>query len=440
MLIGASLSCGGLAAIEMGGACRSQNDCGEGSRCEAGQCAPSGLEPSGAAASGGRGGVGGVGAGTAGSEGTASGGAASGGTTGLGGAAGGAASEGSSSAGATGSPNGSSPGALEPDYPLLPIALPGATALASDPVRDRIYVAVGAGPHDFADSIVSFDPDEGSIVASVVTGGNPTSLAISDDGTTLWVGLHDRSSLLALDVSGEVPVIGTEYALPPSELPPYPLAAGPMVVLPGTTSSVAVSLHFDGVTPSLAGVVVLDEGVPRPRRLPSHTGASRLTLGPEGYLLGYNNLSTGFEMFTIAVSPEGLTQTAHQDLIAGFSTDIVYEDTWLFGTDGAVVRVTSPEYPLPLAALPVTGAIFPDMTVNVVWVLQAPQTEGDVTPVSLVLVSLPSRVVVDTNRYGSRLLAPRHFVRSTGGVFAFIADRLLGDGSLRESGVHWMRP
>lgn len=67
-----------------------------------------------------------------------------------------------------------------------------------------------------------------------------------------------------------------------------------MVLLPGTTSSLAVTLHIDNLSPSLVGVVLLDDGIPRPARLPGHTGASRLTGGPNGYLFGFNNLRGGF--------------------------------------------------------------------------------------------------------------------------------------------------
>jgi hypothetical protein len=327
-----------------------------------------------------------------------------------------------------------------PSAPLLPRTLTGATAIVSDPVRERFYVAVGANVLRSENSIVTLEPSSGAVLSEVPVSATPDSLAISDDGTTLWVGLHDASTVLKVDLSGEVPVPLVEYALPPTDAPPYPLAAGPMVVLPGTTSSLAVSLHYDGLSPSLAGVVVLDEGVARPLRLPSHTGASRLTRGPDGYLLGFNNLHTGFGVYTISVSADGLTQTEHANLVAGFDTDIVFDSGLLFGTDGAVISFSSPEFPLPLGRLPVTGQVFPHLATDAAWVLQEADPQAEATRVSLVLVQLATREVFGRTDFGTLVRRPRHFIRSANGVFAFIADPADATGFELDSGVHWMRP
>jgi hypothetical protein len=345
---------------------------------------------------------------------------------------------GAPSAGSGGSSG--APPVATPSAPLLPRALPGATAIVSDPVRERFYVAVGADAPSLANSIVTLDPSSGTVLSEVSVWASPDRLAISDDGTTLWAGLHDASTVLKVDLSGEVPLPVVEYALPPTDSPAYPHAAGPMVVLPGTTSSLAVSLHYDGLSPSLAGVVVLDEGVARPLRLPSHTGASRLTRGPEGYLLGFNNLHTGFGVYTITVSDDGLTQTEHANLVAGFDTDIVFDRGVLFGTDGAVISFSSPEFPLPLGPLPVTGQVFPHLATDAAWVLQEVDPQAEATRVSLVLVQLATRQVFDRTDFGTPVRAPRHFIRSANGVFAFIADSVDATGFELESGVYWMRP
>lgn len=361
------------------------------------------------------------------------------GNAGVGGASGESAPGGEAGSPASGGSSGAPPLIEPPSYPLLPRALPGATTIVSDPLRDRLYVAIGADAPAYASSVVAFDPSAGVVSAVLPVGATPDSLAVSDDGTTLWVGLHDSSSVLKADVSGDVPVAVVQYALPPSDSPPYPHHAGPMVVLPGTTSSLAVSLHYDGLSPSLAGVVVLDEGVARPRRLPSHTGASRLTRGPDGFLFGFNNLHGGFGLYSISVDSDGLAQTEHLNLVSGFDTDIVSDRGMLFATDGAIIGLGNPEYPIPLGQLPVAGQVFPDVVVNVVWVLQGPTSEYDPTPPALILVNLPTLEVIDTNYYGTPTVRPRHFVRSRSGVFAYVADYFDDEAGVA-SGIHWMRP
>lgn len=452
LLGAAALACGGRAALDDveseggGGGVAGQRPEQQPPTDSTGDCRPdtcagpmrpsygtgaAGAPVSGSAGSGSTSGLGGIGFGNGGF-----GGSGFAGSIGTGAPAGGTASGGSA-------PTGGSAGApplQPPSGPLLPLALRGATTMVSDPVRSRLYVAIGSGARAYSSSIVTFDPDAGAVIADLPVTVNPDALAISDDGSTLWVGLHESSSVLKVDTSGDVPLAVAEYALPPTDFPPYPHHAGPMVVLPGTSSSLAVSLHYDALSPSLAGVVVLDDGIPRPQRLPSHTGASRLTNGPDGYLLGFNNLHTGFGVYSISVSGDGLTQTEHPNLIAGFTTDIVYESGLLFGTDGAVISLDFPESPFLLGRLPVLGQVFPDVAAGVVWVLGAPELPYEASSPTLTLVNLSTLEAIYTTVYGSPVVAPRHLVRSASGVFAFIADSYDADGYTLESGAYWMRP
>jgi hypothetical protein len=48
--------------------------------------------------------------------------------------------------------------------------------------------------------------------------------------------------------------------------------------------------------------------------------------------------------------------------------------------------------------------------------------------------------VFDRTDFGTPVRAPRHFIRSANGVFAFIADSPRDTGFDPESGVYWMRP
>ncbi len=204
---------------------------------------------------------------------------------------------------------------VDPEFPSLSRYLPGATALVSDPLRTRFYVAMGTSAPSFPDSIVTFDAALAHVIGTISVGANPDTLAISDDGTTLWAGLHDNSSLVKLDVQGDTPVLLAAHPLPalaPEEFAPRPHVAGPMVVLPGTTSSLAVTLHIDNLSPSLVGVVVLDDGVPRPARVPGGRGPARLTRGPNPYLMGFNNMDGAFGVYTIEVTADGLHEAEHR--------------------------------------------------------------------------------------------------------------------------------
>src|SRR5213075_494442 len=92
-----------------------------------------------------------------------------------------------------------------------------------------------------------------------------------------------------VDLASGSPLPGEQFSLPTGQFGDLAFA-GPMVVLPGTTGSVGLSLHYPDLSPSYAGTAIVDDGVARPEQTPGHTGAARLTGGPAGWLFGFNNL------------------------------------------------------------------------------------------------------------------------------------------------------
>jgi hypothetical protein len=231
-----------------------------------------------------------------------------------------------------------------------------ASAIIGDPARRILYAVVPGSSARYANRLVTIDADTGEVAHDVPVGSEPSALALSDDGSVLWVGLAGALTVRAVDLTGPVPVQGSQYSLPAGS---EGAEAGPMVVLPGSPRSLAVSLHRPNLSPSLAGVAVLDDGVARPTLAPGHTGASRLTQGPAGYLFGYNNLHTGFGFYTLTVSSTGLTQREFAGLVAGFTADIVYGHGYVYATSGVVLDVTDPLAPRRAGTFPVAGSVLP---------------------------------------------------------------------------------
>jgi hypothetical protein len=472
LLAALCVSCGSRAALEGPLGCELDSECEGNGVCRLGNCVSSTSFPSGGAAGAPAGiqlppvtpsqggsspagvgqcsgagscsepiGNGGTGSGGTGSGGAGTGGA--GGTIGTGFIPTGGTSSGGGAGGSVGSSGsgGTDVVTLPPlDQPTIYRRLPGATAIVASPTRDVIYVAVGPSGGDYADSIIVLDPISAEYIGGVRVGPNPDRLAISDDGTTLWAALHDRSSVLEIDVSSDV-VSLDEYVLPEGDFAPRAHAAGPMVLLPGTTDSLAVTLHVDDLSPSLVGVVLLDRGVARPTRLPGHTGASRLTRGPSGYLFGYNNLHGGFGFYVIDVSPEGLHQTEYSNLISGFETDITYADGFVFSTAGDVIDVREPAFPYHAGRLPYAGPVYPEVSAGNAWILSGAESHAYPADLQFAWVDLRTFQPRATALIGSEILMPRNLIRSNGGVFAFIADdpEQTETGFEFDSGVYLMR-
>ncbi len=348
--------------------------------------------------------------------------------------AGGASPGGSSGAG------GSEPAPIDLGDLTLSERLPGTKAVIGDPLRDRLYAVLHASAAQFPNSLVTLDPVTGTVIDDVPVGSDPDTLALSNDGSTLWVGLRGALAVRKVDLTGDVPVPGEQFTLPRGDFGDL-AAAGPIVVLPGTTSSLAISLHRYDVSPSFAGLVLLDDGVARAPAGSGHTGASRLTAGPSGYLFGFNNLHTGFGLYSIAITPSGLSQAEHQGLVAGFDTDIVYADGLLFATSGEVVDVSAPSAPVRAGRLPAAGALYPDVAAGQVWVVSGTSyySYDQAAVGKLTQLDLETFTVKASSELGTEFQAPRQLVRSASGVFAFIADELSASYLTGETSLYLVR-
>ncbi len=284
-------------------------------------------------------GVGGAGSSSSGAGTTSSAGSSSGGTGG------------SSSSSATSSTASTGSGAP----PVEPIVLDvEARHLIADPAQGVFYATVGGAAAQYANSLVTIDPS-GVVLGSVFVGSDPWTMALSDDQSTLWVSLRGSYEIRRVDLSSGVQVRMEEHALPPDAWGDLAYA-GPMVALPNTTKSLGISLHREGVSPSYAGTIIVDDGVARAVKTAGHTGASRLTAGPDGWLFGFNNLHTGFGFYPLSVTASGVTSTEFDDLVSGFSTDITFAGDRVFATSGEVVDVSVPSAPTKAGTFAYSGA------------------------------------------------------------------------------------
>lgn len=196
---------------------------------------------------------------------------------------------------------------------------------------ERIYVSVIAAETSHGNGLARIDPMTGTIEASVFVGSDPVRIGIADDGRSVYVGLDGANAVRLVDVPSFTP--GRQWALPAGE------SAGDIEVAPGQPDVVVVSRHRYGFSPSLEGVTVYDGGTPRQVSAPGHTGGSRLAfLESPDTIFGYNNLSTGYNFFTIGIDGDG---ARHLDdtrgLIEGFYTDIEGAAGRIYGTDGSII-------------------------------------------------------------------------------------------------------
>ena len=229
--------------------------------------------------------------------------------------------------------------------------------IAYDRTRGTIWVSVPGSHPQRGNTVTPIDPTTGTIGTSIAVGSEPGKLAISDDGQYLYVSLDGANAVRRVDLATlsagiqfEVRAVGWGTAF----------RAEDMEVLPGLPGSLAVSAMNVNSSPRHLGVILFDDGVPRPTTTQGHTGSNRITrLTSAARLFGYNNETTEFGVRTIAVTASGLVEeTVRGGVMGGFSQDIEFDGGLVYATNGALI---DPETISLLGAFPTGGLVEPDV-------------------------------------------------------------------------------
>jgi len=225
-----------------------------------------------------------------------------------------------------------------------------------DPVRDRLYLTTTGSAAANPNSVITVDPATGAVVASIWVGSQPSVLALSDDASTLWVGLGGLAAIRKISLSSVgAPVLGPlcRFSLDQNKLD-Y-LRPEAMVVLPGAPQSVVVvrsSTWPDDIT-------VFDDCVARPTQVAhTNTAPPLIFLGPPGYLFGLNGTSNAIA--ALSVDSSGITR---QDITGLIGTETqnsgFYRNGRIYVSGGEVVDVSNLASPSRAGAFAFQGPIAP---------------------------------------------------------------------------------
>lgn len=219
----------------------------------------------------------------------------------------------------------------------VPVVAPaGAKDLAYDRVRGKILATVQGNASSNGNSIISIDPETGEITDAIFAGSNPSQMAMSPEGRYVYVGLDGSSAAVRVDLESrlaEAPFsLGAD-----SFFGPY--VAEDLEVMPGQPDTVAISRYARGVSPRHQGVAIYRNGEALVAKTPTHTGPNRIEFSNSGETLyGYNNETTGFGFYEMAVDGSGVRVVSTAgSLISGFGVDIVHEKGRIYATTGVVV-------------------------------------------------------------------------------------------------------
>jgi Abnormal spindle-like microcephaly-assoc'd, ASPM-SPD-2-Hydin/Beta-propeller repeat len=131
-----------------------------------------------------------------------------------------------------------------------------------EPHAQLIYAAVSKDSSTYANSVVAIDPVLMQVVKTIPTGNGPDAIAVSDDGSLLYVGLDDTYSVTQISLPGGAQ--NFTVVLPSPDASAYPnIVAGALKVVPGHPHAWLASLYM-AESDGGVGIAVFDDSTVRP--------------------------------------------------------------------------------------------------------------------------------------------------------------------------------
>lgn len=318
----------------------------------------------------------------------------------------------------------------------FPVTSPGLTESitlnqpANDIVWDSVHQVIYASVPSSAgaatgNTITAINPVTGAIASSQFAGSEPDVLAISGDCQFLYVGLDGSASVqrfvlpgLSTDINyslGQDSFFGPYFALD-------------LQTAPGAPHTTAVTLGNFNVSPAAeGGVQIFDDATMRPTTLPGFGAGGlfdSLQWGSDATeLYAANNEDTGFDFYTMTVSPTGVV--LDKDYGGAFSifgirihydsgTQLVYSD------DGHVIN---PANGLPAGEFEASGVMTPDSSLNTAFFIGQTQDQFGSTNFTIESFDLTHFVPLNSTIVSNISGAPVRLIRWGTNGLAFNTDQ-----------------
>jgi len=219
-----------------------------------------------------------------------------------------------------------------------------ANQIVYDSGRQRLYASVGSTDTTYPNSVAFIDPSSATVTTTVAVGSSPNHLALSQDGSYLYVGTDGISSIqrinLASSTIDETIVVGSDAF-------GNVYYAGDIEVMPGSPGTIAVVRLFPNTLPPgvAVDVAIFDGTIMRTNTASLYQGSpvlidviafsdSSSTL----YGLDDENGESNFTRMNIDASGVAIQDTTGLLLGFGYGATMVYSSGLIYSTFGTVLN------------------------------------------------------------------------------------------------------
>lgn len=219
-------------------------------------------------------------------------------------------------------------------------------SVISTPSNDLVYSTASGSifasiPSDAtanANTLVQVNPVTGALETTYPVGQNPEVMAVTDDGSLIYIGLKGTAAVQRFVVA--TGNIDMQFTLG-NETISGDYYAEDIEVMPGNPNTVAVARRNHNFAPKHEGVAIYDNGVMRANVTRDHTGSNQIEFASATQIVGFNNETTEYKFKKINVSASGVAAGSQSNqplpaIVGGASRFIVYGNRAFF-TNGKTV-------------------------------------------------------------------------------------------------------
>jgi DNA-binding beta-propeller fold protein YncE len=159
----------------------------------------------------------------------------------------------------------------------------------SERLRTNLFVSLHELGGAIGNSVIKLDPQSGRVLGPVFVGSNPNRLAVSSDGTTLYVGIDGASAVQVIDAATLQPLASFGIS--------NGIRADLMEVVPGRSDQVLVSQTHEGLS-------LFEQGIEKGSRVKDISTFAFDEIS--GDVFGCNRMFSGVPLYRLAVGSNGV--------------------------------------------------------------------------------------------------------------------------------------
>lgn len=207
--------------------------------------------------------------------------------------------------------------------------------IVADKSKGIIYASIPGSFGTNGNSIAVIDANTKVVKEYIPIGSEPGKMAISSDGTVLYICIEGTGSIVKYDVINAVK--GTPFLIEPTTSSPL-LLAEDILVHPKDNDQIVVARKNKNIFQKHQGVAVYKNGNLMPLKTSNFPGSNVIEWLNDSTVVGYNNENNEYGFRTMRLNANGIeVKDVKTSVFTGLGTDFISSNNSCYSTNGKAV-------------------------------------------------------------------------------------------------------